>query len=107
MIGKIYKIISENTPYFYVGSTTKPLTRRLWQHKRKARRRLLTSSVVIRAGKYKIVLLEEVEVSSKEILELIEYQIIDEMTRDGSLYNYCVNKKKNLKILRKFYPEVF
>jgi hypothetical protein len=105
MIGKIYQIISENTPYFYVGSTTKPLTRRLWQHKRKASRRLLTSSVVIRAGKYKIVLLEEVEVSSKEILELIEYQIIDEMTRDGSLYNYCVNKKKNLSALERLYPK--
>jgi predicted GIY-YIG superfamily endonuclease len=103
MIGKIYMIISENTPFFYVGSTTKPLSKRLWQHKRKARRRMLTSSVVIRAGNYKIVLLEEVDVSSKELLELIEYQVIDEMTCDGSLYNRCVNKRRNLKTLLKFY----
>lgn len=65
---------------------------------------MLTSSVVIRAGNYKIVLLEEVEVSSKEILELIEYQIIDEMTRDGTLYNYCVNKRRNLEALVRIYP---
>ena len=96
MHGIIYQIYSDMTPYFYIGSTTKPLSRRLWQHKRKARTKKLTSSKIIRCGgKIEILSLEEVDVSSKEELEAIEYQIIDELTADGSLFNYCVNIRRH------------
>lgn len=94
MIGKIYIIKSKNAPYFYIGSTTKSLVRRLWQHKKKSRFNKLTSSKIIRAGDFCIELLEEVDCSTKEELEAIEYQVIDELTSDGTLFNYCVNKRR-------------
>jgi predicted GIY-YIG superfamily endonuclease len=93
MLGKIYIIKSKNAPYFYIGSTTKSLVRRLWQHKKKSRFNRLTSSQVIRAGDYFIELLEEVNCSTKEELEAIEYQVMDELSADGSLFNHCVNRR--------------
>jgi predicted GIY-YIG superfamily endonuclease len=93
MIGKIYIIKTINAPYFYIGSTTKSLTRRLWQHKKKARLNRLTSSKIIKCGAPVIELLEEVNCNSKEELEAIEYQVIDEMSADGTLFNYCVNRR--------------
>ena len=94
MIGKIYIIKSKNAPYFYIGSTTKSLVRRLWQHKKKSRFNRLTSSQIIRAGDYYIELLEEVNCSTKEELEAIEYQVMDELSADGTLFNYCVNRRR-------------
>lgn len=93
MIGKIYIIKSKNAPYFYIGSTTKSLVRRLWQHKKKSRFNRLTSSQIIRAGDYYIELLEEVNCSTKEELEAIEYQVMDELSADGTLFNHCVNRR--------------
>jgi predicted GIY-YIG superfamily endonuclease len=106
MLGYIYKVSSPNTDYFYIGSTTKSLKRRLWQHKKKARGNKLTSSKIIRCGSPVIELLEEVEVSSKEELELIEYQVISEHIKEGSLYNYCVNKRVGTRLLHLSFPEV-
>lgn len=94
MIGKIYIIKSKNAPYFYIGSTTKSLVRRLWQHKKKSRFNRLTSSQIIRAGDYYIELLEEVNCSTKEELEAIEYQVIDELSAEGTLFNHCVNRRR-------------
>ena len=93
MIGKIYIIKSKNAPYFYIGRTTKSLVRRLWQHKKKSRFNRLTSSQIIRAGDYYIELLEEVNCSTKEELEAIEYQVMDELSADGTLFNHCVNRR--------------
>jgi hypothetical protein len=93
MLGKIYIIKSKNAPYFYIGSTTKSLVRRLWQHKKKARLNKLTSSKIIKCGDPIIELLEEVDFNTKEELEAVEYQVIDELSADGTLFNYCVNRR--------------
>ena len=104
-LARVYRISSPSTPFFYIGSTTKSLKRRLWQHKKSfkntKKRYLLTSWKIIQFKDCIITLIEE---SPMEILEIIEYQIIDELSKDGTLFNLCVNKKKNIKILQLFYP---
>lgn len=91
--GKVYKITSEHTDKFYVGSTTSTLEQRLDQHVRafvgylNGTFHLISSFDIIARGDYQITLLEEVNCNTRYELDLREKHYIH-MYRDQ-----VVNKK--------------
>ena len=69
--GKIYKIISDETDFVYIGSTTQPLTKRLYCHKIACKKR--TSKVYkimneIGADNFRIILIKDFPCERKEQL---------------------------------------
>lgn len=84
--GKIYKIVSRNCDEIYVGSTTQPLSKRLHQHIRdhQTDNIYVSSSEVIKHGRYEILLVEHYPCRSREELTAREGFYIEELN--------CVNK---------------
>ena len=79
--GKIYKIVSSNTPNIYIGSTTKEyLSQRLAQHIIEFRRKRLnySSFEILGAGNYDIILLEDYPCNSKNELHSRERYHIEQ-----------------------------
>ena len=89
--GKIYKIVCNITGEVYIGSTTKTLNERLrtheydYTHFLRGSSNFVSSFNIIERGDYRIELIEECEVESKDELRRIEGQY----QRDFD----CVNKQ--------------
>lgn len=86
--GKIYTIRSHKTDKFYIGSTTQPLHKRLYEHrgKYKANKRdNMSSFIILDMGDEYIELLETFKCESKNELEKREGELIREHR------NNCVN----------------
>ena len=83
--GKIYKIVCKTTGLAYIGSTTKELSFRLAQHKRKS----TSSSRVLENNNFEIILLEEFPCNGlHELLTRERYYIEN---------NACVNIGKPIR----------
>lgn len=85
--GKIYQIISPHYPLPYIGSTVRPLSKRLYEHKSRAKKgtKDRSSRPIIDAGEYYIELIEEYPCRTKEELNRREGEIIRERE--------CVNRR--------------
>jgi len=100
--GKIYKIVCDTTNLVYIGSTTeKYLSRRLEAHKQGYRRfkegqsnRCCTSSQVLEANTYSIILLELVDFKTKDELVAKERYYIETIP--------CVNKVIPLRTIKEY-----
>ena len=91
LTGRIYIIRSPNTEMVYVGSTIQKLHRRFKKHIydwRTRYERSANSKLILDKGDAYIELLEEVQVESKEELEIIEQKWINETPN-------TVNKRKS------------
>lgn len=75
--GSIYKITSPNTDMVYIGSTEKTLNSRLSKHIYDMKRKNSSSRHVLEKGDFKIELIEEVYVESKDDLRKIEQNWIE------------------------------
>jgi len=86
---KIYKIISNNTDRYYIGSTTEYyLSNRLKSHRQDAKRKKsITSSEIINAGDYKIILIENYPCNSIEEQKQREQYYLDLYKDDENLVN--------------------
>jgi len=85
-LGKVYKIISNNTDLIYIGSCILELRKRLWGHKQKK----ISSRNVIECGEYDIVLIEKYSCNDNTELRMREQYWIDHYRQNG--YN-VVNKR--------------
>ena len=90
-LGKIYKIVCNNTGLIYIGSTCEPtLARRLAGHVgnykqyKKGKCKYITSFKVIEGDNYDIILIEEIPCESKDQLHKRERYFIES--------NECVNR---------------
>jgi len=86
---KIYKIISSNTDKYYIGSTKEHyLSSRLKNHRHDAKiKKGITSSEIINAGDYKIVLIENYPCNSIEEQKQREQYYLDLYKDDENLVN--------------------
>lgn len=72
--GKIYRIVCNTTGLQYIGSTTRPLSERLNEHKQNLKKFLngkthyVTSFKVLENNNFQIILIENVPCSRKEEL---------------------------------------
>lgn len=88
--GKIYRIVCNTTNKNYYGSTTQPLSKRLYDHKAQYKKYLIdkkqyyTAFEIIKEDNFDIILVEIVNCSCKLELEKRERFYIDN--------NECVNK---------------
>ena len=88
--GKIYTIRSHQSNDFYIGSTTQPLYKRLYEHKREYKRHqngkchYVTSFELVKYDDCYIELLEECKCENRQQLHKREGELIRE--------NACVNK---------------
>jgi hypothetical protein len=94
-LGKIYKIVCNETGKVYIGSTCEPsLAKRLTKHVAHYKRYLggkgdyITSYDVLENGNYEIILLESCPCNNKDELRAKEKEHI--------LKNDCVNRIKNV-----------
>ena len=98
--GKIYKIVSKQTPYIYIGSTHQPITNRLSGHKsqyklwKNGKCAYLTSFKIVQYDDVEIILIENYPCNNKEELEIREKYYIQTEP-------YSINNKKRKKILDK------
>lgn len=86
---KIYKLISNNTDRFYIGSTAQPyLSCRLSAHVKDAKiEKKITSTEIINAGDYKIILIENYPCNSIEEQKHREQYYLDMYKDDENLVN--------------------
>lgn len=96
---KIYKLVSNNTGKYYIGSTCADLTLRLWQHYKdykifsKGEFHYLSSFDVVKDGNVTIELLEKVECNNRYDLNTKEKHYI------SNSCDNCVNKYGKKKLL--------
>ena len=90
--GRIYKLVSNHTNDIYIGSTTRPLHQRLWDHKSDNEsfskgliNKICSSKQLYDLGKVEIILIENYPCNSKEELLMRERHFIESIE--------CVNKK--------------
>lgn len=80
--GQIYRLWSEHTNKFYIGSTCSPLAKRLWEHRNdynlfiKEKQHYMTSYELFKLGDVKIELLEDFPCNNKKELNRREGQLI-------------------------------
>lgn len=92
--GKIYKIISENTEKYYIGSTTQPLSKRFSDHKsnykmfQNSKYHNYSSFDIIKENDCKIVLIEDYPCENKNQLESRERYWIDKYK--DNIVNKCI-----------------
>jgi hypothetical protein len=90
--GKIYAVRSNQTEKFYIGSTTQPLYKRLYEHRQDKKRNdkkifgRVSSSDILEYDDHYIELLENFKCENKQQLEKREGELIREHK------NNCVNK---------------
>ncbi len=94
--GKIYTIRSYQTDKFYIGSTTQPLHKRLYEHRKNYETKLLRGSgrmanissfEIIKYSDNYIELLEEYPCSNKQQLNKREGELMREHKKN------CINKR--------------
>jgi hypothetical protein len=68
--GKIYKVIFDSSPHFYIGATTQPLHKRHYEHKKYPVNKMMIEAVKNKSSK--IVLLEAYPCETKYQLEARE-----------------------------------
>ena len=102
--GKIYTIRSHKTEQIYIGSTTQPLHKRLYEHRVSYKswlkdnlRHYYTSFEIIKEDDHYIELLEEYPCKSKAELNRRE----GEMMRQ----NACINKKIGGRTMKEYYHD--
>jgi hypothetical protein len=86
--GMIYKLVSNHTDKVYVGSTTRPLRKRKWDHKNSyknsTKRSYYTAFEIAKYDDFDIILLEGYPCDSKQQLHARERYWIEQLD--------CVNK---------------
>ena len=93
--GKIYRLVCNDTGLQYIGSTTQPLSKRLYEHKKdygrwkEGKRNMISSVFIIENNNYEIVLVEEYPCENKNQLHSRERYWIEKMG--------CVNKYKPMR----------
>ena len=95
-LGKVYKIISNNSKLIYIGSCIVELRKRLYGHKHK--RNNCSSNMVIECGECDIVLIEKYSCNDKTELRMREQYWIDHYKENG--YN-VINKYNAYKQIHK------
>jgi hypothetical protein len=103
--GKIYRIVCNITGKQYIGSTTQPLSKRLYEHKKsfknwkegKANSNFTTSFNVLEGGDFDIILIESYPCNSKEELHARERHFIESLE--------CVNKCVPLRTDKEYYED--
>ena len=90
---KIYKLVCQ-TPFYYIGATTNSLSKRLSEHKRKARkypeRKAYSYFNEIGWENVKIILIEEMKIENIEQLRRIE----DDSVRVCLSDTFCLNSNR-------------
>ena len=93
--GKIYKIIDMINDFYYIGSTTSTLARRLYEHKqnitRIQSRKVYNYFNEIGFDNIKIILIKEVNVENRNQLLKAENDIIEECLKDEK----CLNSRRS------------
>ena len=87
--GKIYKLVSDETDFVYVGSTTQPLSKRLYAHKKKAETgnsKVYTAMREVGIESFRIVLVSDHPCERKEQLNAGEERVRKEFEQ-GNLLN--------------------
>lgn len=85
--GKIYELVCRVTGKRYIGSTTQPLSKRLYGHKHEINRKYkCKSSEIVAGGDYYINLLRACPVNTKEELHAEERKEFDK--------GECINKNR-------------
>jgi len=96
--GRIYKLTSPNTNMVYIGSTTETLNSRLRKHIYDMKRKNSSSRHVLEKGDFKIELIEEVYVESKDDLRKIEQNWIEKTPNAvNKIRAFDVNPKEQKK----------
>lgn len=102
--GKIYKIISNQEDYMYIGSTIQQLDDRFGNHKRdyisyqKGKKRYITSYELLKHDNCQIILIENYPCNSRKELFAREMYHINQ--------NNCINKVKSSSIIPKELPKI-
>ena len=113
--GKIYKIIDMINNFYYIGSTTSTLARRLYEHKqnitRIQSRKVYNYFNEIGFDNIKIILIKEVNVDNRNQLLKAENDIIEECLKDekclNSIRSWTGLNTNDMKEYRKLYNEKF
>jgi hypothetical protein len=99
--GKIYRLTCNVSGLNYYGSTTQPLYKRLYEHKKcyegylKNERNKLTAFKIIEGGNFEIILVEEYPCENRSQLERRERFYIES--------NECVNKNIPTRTSKEYY----
>ena len=87
--GKVYKLISDETNFIYVGSTTQQLSKRLYEHKRDAKKgcksKVYETMRDVGIDTFRIVLINEFPCENKEHLCKEEERCRKEIAEDKLL----------------------
>lgn len=108
--GKIYKIISDETKYIYIGSTTMTLNERLRLHKKEYKHKISGKSVrqILQYNDVKIELIENYPCESKlELLQQEQYYILQNRKICVNINNAWVDKKEYNRQHRKKNPDMY
>ena len=94
--GKTYQLVSDETDFVYVGSTTQQLAKRLYEHKDNAKRCKKTSKLYgtmreVGVDTFRIILIKNFPCESKEQLCAKGYEISNVIWKADSirLLGYC------------------
>ena len=102
---KIYKLCTDIDPYFYIGSTTNALIRRLVGHRAKAKhfthRKIYNHFNELGFENVKIVLIEKVSVKNlDELLQVENYHIRSHINDE-----HCLNCNRALRSKQEYYED--
>ena len=92
ILGTIYKIVSNQTPKYYIGSTILSLNKRLAKHKWASKSRGCTSKLILQYDDAKIEKLYDIEVET--IKELREIERNEVMANRDNLVNKFLTRTK-------------
>ena len=101
--GKVYRLVSSTTGKHYVGSTTQPLHKRFYYHKKdymmwkEGKREYLTSFDLFEEGEVEVFLVEDFPCERKEQLHARERHWIETLE--------CVNKKLPTRTKKEYYQD--
>ena len=79
---KIYKIVNDENDNFYIGSSTRPLHKRMWEH-RNNHHLCMSKNIGVDLKQCSIILVEELECENKEQLLRKEREYIDKYKKEG------------------------
>lgn len=99
--GKIYKLVCDNSPLIYYGSTTDALYRRLSKHRRQ---RTCSSKELFQLGNVSIHLVEEYPCNSKAELESRERIYIEFMLKNFD-YKIICNERIPCRTSKEYYQD--
>ena len=102
--GKIYKLVCDNSPLIYYGSTIQKLSNRLSSHKSECKRRNCGSKELFQLGKVSIHEIEKYPCNSKKELEDKERIYIEFILKNFD-YKIICNKKIPSRNQKEYYRD--